>query len=354
MTAEAIAGDVHAPTASRPATVSRFLAWADGLPMHGWWVYPLLAVALLAESHAVLWASGAVPVGTIQPLFASAVFYGPFVLAALAYINRSSERALAAFWPATGWPDSSRAAWAEAFRTSPRGYGWLALAFGLAVAIGAYVSAPGTAVGNVVASPVVLLAAYLPSSILGYSLVVVAIAHTFRQLRLVARIHREATRIDPFDRVPLYAFSYLTFRTGLLYVISGYYSVTVQGQLQAENPFVIAVLAAAFGVGIACFVLPLWGIHDRLIREKEALLLEVEGRIGRLADEMYRRIDAGQFDGTKVVGESLGGVTALRDRIVRLPTWPWPPNLLRGFLSTLLIPVVVYIASRVIGGQVGV
>ncbi|HYM84005.1 MAG TPA: hypothetical protein VEY67_07635, partial [Candidatus Dormibacteraeota bacterium] len=112
-------------------------------------------------------------------------------------------------------------------------------------------------------------------------------------------------------------------------------------------------LALTFGFGLACFVLPLWGIHERLGHEKELLLREVEGRLSRLGTEMYRRVDAGDFDSTKVVSEALAGVTGLRERIVRLPTWPWPPQLLRGFLTTLLLPVVVYLLSRVIGTRLG-
>ena len=188
---------------------------------------------------------------------------------------------------------------------------------------------------------------------LGYGLVVAATVHIARQLGLVARIHREAQAIDPFDRVPVYAFSSLTVRAGLAYVISGLYALTVQGSFQEGNLVALPVLAVTFGAGIACFVLPLWGIHERLGREKEALLRDVEARMGRLGEEMYRRIDAGQFDGTKVVSEALAGVGALRERISRLPTWPWPPNLMRGFISALLLPVVVYIVSRLIGGRIG-
>ena len=338
-------------TSYRPAAFSRFLAWVDGLPWHGWWVFPLLAAALFAWTHAILWATGQVPVGTIQPVLAASVFYGPFTLAALAYVNRTSARALAAFWPATGWPDADRERWRYAFTTSPSGYGVIALLVGAAAAIGAFVSAGPAGLG--VGDRTVLFIAYLPPALFGYSMIPVAVIHTYRQLRLVARIHREARAIDPFDRVPLYAFSALTARTGLAYVISGYYAIAVQGQFQAGNPIALVALSVTFGFGIASFVLPLWGIHDRLGREKEQLLREVERRLASLGEEMYRRIDAGQFDGTKVVSEALAGVLALRERIVRLPTWPWPPQVFRGFFSALLLPVVVYLVSRLIGGRIG-
>ncbi|HYK96365.1 MAG TPA: hypothetical protein VE011_10960 [Candidatus Dormibacteraeota bacterium] len=350
----AAAAAIEPPAAGyRLSAVSRFLSWADDLPWHGALLYLAMAALLFAWGQAVAWATGLVPVGTFHPLLATGFVYGPYILAALAYLNRVAVRALAQFWPATGWPDDQQATWRYAFVTAPGGYGAIAFGFGLAAAIGAFFSASDTLIGTG-SDRLILLVGYLPAATLGYSLVVVAISQSVRQLRLVARIHREATRIDPFDRVPLYAFSGLTVRTALTYLVSGYYALTVNGTFQAGNVVGIVVLAATFGAGIACFVLPLWGIHERLVHEKAQLLQEVERRLGRLGDEMYRRIDGGQFDGTKVVSDALSGVQALRDRISRLPTWPWQPNLFRGFLSALLLPVIVYVVSRLIGGRVGV
>jgi hypothetical protein len=340
------------PAIYQPGLLSRVLGWIDRLPWHGWWAFPLLGAVLFSWSHAVLWLAGQLPVGTIDPLLTSAIFYAPFVLAALAYINRASERALAQFWPATGWPDDEQAAWRYAFVNSPRGFGILTVVVGLVAALGSFVSASDTAIGAGLDRTTVLVA-YLPSAVLGYGLVVAATVHIARQLRLVARIHREAKAVDPFDRGPVYAFSSLTVRAGLAYVISGYYALTVQGAFQAGNAVAILVLALTFSVGVACFVFPLWGIHERLGREKDLLLRDVDARLSRLGEEMYRRIDAGQFDGTKVVSEALAGVGALRERIARLPTWPWPPNVMRGFISALLLPVIVYIVSRLAGGLVG-
>jgi hypothetical protein len=90
--------------------------------------------------------------------------------------------------------------------------------------------------------------------------------------------------------------------------------IAAQAAVESSAPAYRPVLAVTFGFGLACFVLPLWGIHDRLVREKARLLLEVERRLGRLSDEMYRRIDAGQFDGTKVVSDALSGVIRGRPR----------------------------------------
>jgi hypothetical protein len=320
--------------------------------MRGVWVYPGVALILLAWGHAVLWVSGGLPVGSWDVTVAGGVFYGPYALASFAVVNRVALRSLDAFWPATGWPESERPAWAYRFVTLPRGLDLVALAIGIPISIGVFASAPAAILGDAGTRASMALA-LLPTMILGYSSFPLIAMHTVRQLRLVMRIHREATAIDPFDREPVYAFSRLTVFTGLAYVLVGYYGLAVNGAFQAGNVLSLATLVGSFAVGMVTFVVPLWGIHDRLVREKAALAREVETRIGRLGDEMFRRVDAGQFDQTKAIGDSIAGVAMLRDRIARLPTWPWPPNVLRGFVTALLLPVIVYVASRLIGGNLG-
>jgi hypothetical protein len=221
------------------------------------------------------------------------------------------------------------------------------------VAIGAFLSAPASVVGLDDRSRWSYFVALFPIAVFGYATMLLALAHTTRQLRLVSRIHREAGAIDLFDRAPVYAFSRFTAQIGLTYLIAGYYTLTVNSAFQAGNVIGLAVLGLVIAFGAACFVLPLWGIHGRLVGEKELLMAGVDARIRKLDDELYRRIDAGEFDGTKVISEGIAGADASRDRIARLPTWPWPPQVFRGFLSALLLPVIVYLLSRLIGGHIG-
>ena len=338
-------------TQSRPGLLSRVLGWADRLPGHGWWLYPLLYAGLIAWSHAVVWATGQVPIGRIEPLLLVGHFYAPFILGATAYINRSSGRALDAFWPATGWPADDREAWRRRFVASPGRWDPVLIAIGIVVAVAAFLSAPAGSLPT--SDRTILFVAYLGPAGLGYVAALLAIAHSAYQLRLVDQIHRQATAIDPFDRVSLYAFSSLTAQTGLTYVLIAYYSLTVNGAFQAGNVAGVLMLGVVFAIGVACFVLPLWGIHDRLVREKELLIRDVEVRVGRLGEEMYRRIDAGQFDGTKTVTDSLAGVGELRKRIVDIPTWPWRPHVFSGFVSALLLPVAIFLITRALANQLG-
>lgn len=346
-------GNVSAPTAtrSRPGAVSRFLAWTDRLPGHGWWVFPALAALLFAYAHVILWATGRMPFGTVDEVIVVGIAYGPFLLAVLAAANVVSRRSLAEFWPATGWPQADRAGWEAAFANTPGPWGWVALLIGIVLALASFFSAPAAWLGQG-ADRLILLVAYLPSLVLGYAMAPGGFVHTVRQLRLVARIHREAQRIDPFDRGPVYAFSRLTVVTGLGYVLVGYYTLTVNGVFAGGSLVTAGAIVFSIAVGVATFTIPLWGIHERLVDEKALLIRGVEDRVARIGTEMYRRIDAGEFDGSKVMSDALGGVTLLRDRIQRLPTWPWPPQLLRGFVSALILPLVIYVLTRLVSNQI--
>ena len=337
----------------RPGGFAAFYAWCDGLPWHGWWLFPALAGALLVWASAILWATGRLAVGTFDPTLTVSVVYGPYALGALAYLNRVAGRALDTFWPATGWPELDRSSWSQAFTTVRAGLGLPCLILGIVAAIGAFLSAPAVVVGSDDRDRLTYAAALAPIAIFGYAMTFLAFAHTSRQLRLVVTIHRRARAIDPFDRGPVYAFSRFTVQIGLAFLVSGYYTITVNSAFQSGNLVGLVVLGVVIALGSACFILPLWGIHDRLVGEKDALLAGVEDRVGKLAGELYRRIDAGEYDGTKVINEAIAAAGAIQDRIARLPTWPWPPQLFRGFLTALLLPVVVYLISRLIGGQIG-
>jgi hypothetical protein len=342
------------PTAMhfRPGYLTRFLTWVGTLPGDGWWFFAAIYTALVAWGHGVLWMTGRLQPGSLEPSFLTLGIYGPYSLAALALGTRIALQSLATFWPATGWPDADRAGWAFEFRHTPAAYTIPASLLGLAFALGALLGLPESVLGPE-SGRLSAYVAYAPTVLFGYGLMVIVGVQVFRWLWLVARIHREAEAIDPFDRAPVFAFSRLTVAVGLSYVAAAYYSLTVTAAFQAGNlASLIAIVVVTFS-GIVAFVAPLWGIHGHLVQLKAARVRDVERRIDLVAAELFRRIEAGAFDSVKEVTDTLPGVTALRDRVAHLPTWPWPPQLLRGFVSALLLPVVLYVLTRAIGSQLG-
>jgi hypothetical protein len=346
--AETLEPSLAVGASQRPAPTgpyTRSVAWLAARPMRSAWLLIGLFFLQVAWAHAVLWASGRVAVGAFDANAPVLSVYGPYTLGATALGLRMVQRAVVVFWPATGWPEARQAEWQGRFEAGSARIEWLALAIGAVGALLSAAAAPASALGP---SPDRLpaLVAYGPMFLFGYAVAAPAIVVSIGWLRTVVQLHADATAIDPFDRAPLYAFSRVTAVLGVSVVALAYYSFTANGAFQAGNLPSLVFLAVTTLSGLVAFVAPQWGIHNRLVREKNRLSQEVERRVTRLAAELYARVDAGDFAATSALNATLSGLTTLRDRVARLPTWPWPPQLLRGFVTALLLPVVVYLLTR--------
>jgi hypothetical protein len=335
-----------------PSALNR-LYWAiERLPGGGWWVYPLLFAVLVAYDNVSLWLTGTQPVGSVSTDGIAGLAYGPYSIAAAHYFTRVAGRAIEVFRPASGLSDADYAARRYTLVTLPAGRLWLALLIGSIVALGSVAFAPAAGLAPYGGTSLRALVVLGPAVLFGYAMFPIVVWQTARQLREVALLHRDATAIDLFDAAPIYAFSRLTGQIGLAFVFVGYYSLTVNAAFQAGNLISLAIVGSTVAVGVACFIVPLWGIHGRLVAEKTALVRGVNLRAQAVQQELYRRIDASNLAGVKDVTDALGGIHTTREQIARLPTWPWPPQVLRGFLSAILLPVIVFLLSRYVGGQV--
>lgn len=336
-----------------PSLLDRLIRRIDGLPGHGWWLYPLLLVVFLAWIHAWIWAWGVKPVGTFEPAAWTYVFYGPFALAAIQFLDRAGNQAMAVFRPALALTDAEIEARRYELVTLPAGRTiWLIAAVGVAIGVGVAGTQTPAALAVFSQTRDEGLFLVVPFAVLGYIGFAALIWHTYRQLQLVAQLHRDA-HLDLFDTGPIYAFSGLTMRTGLVWIAVGYYSLTVNGALVTENPVALPVSIANFVIGAACFVLPLYGLHGRLVIEKARLLKEASTRVAAMSSALYGRVDARELAGIKEVTDAYAGVIAARDQVLKLPTWPWPPRAIGQFATALVLPIVIYIVTRLVGQQLG-
>jgi hypothetical protein len=90
---------------------------------------------------------------------------------------------------------------------------------------------------------------------------------------------------------PLYAFSGLTARTGVGFLLAMYYVAAIRPDLALGNPVLRALLIAMVPIAIASFVLPLRGIHLRIAAEKNRALAEATSRFEVLIVRLHERVD---------------------------------------------------------------
>ena len=345
---DVIPSDNAMPPAGHGSFVDRLLRRIASLPFGGWWVYPLIVVASAAWVTVVRWLTGVAPFGSVDPSVATFAVFLPYSLALIHYLDLRADRALRTFAPALGGSEEDITHWRRELTSVP---GRPAAAAAVGGALFGVLVLAGTPPSIYLLFGRDLLTTSLLTGwlvILSFAAVATLLYHTWHQLRAVQAIHAVAAAIDPFKPAALFAFSALTAQTGLGYLLILYYAATINGEFTAGTPslFLYVMFIAP---AVACFVLPLIGMHRRLTDAKAALLDESDIRIQAAKAELYGRVDAGNLAGASDVRDALEGLTIVRDQIVRLPTWPWSPQLLGGYLTALLLPIVIWFITRVLG-----
>jgi hypothetical protein len=318
------------------------------LPRQGWWLYAVLLTVGLAWVTVIRWVTHVAPVGDVSVAALAPVPYGLVAIAMIQYLDRIADRALRTFAPAMDTDSESTDFWRRELTTlSRRSAAVVALAgaaFGVLVLVQTPESVARLYAGDVPTT--ILLTGWVVVS--GFAATGLLLYHTWHQLRVIAAVHAAATRIDPFEPKPLFAFSRLTARTGLAYVFILYYTLTVNGELSSSEQ-VILLGDAAVGIGaLACFVLPLVGMHRRLGAAKEDLLARSNRGIKDVSGQLYARLAQGDLTEMESVEAAMTSLGRVREVVAGLPTWPWTPGLLRGFLTAVFLPIVIWLITRLL------
>jgi hypothetical protein len=171
--------------------------------------------------------------------------------------------------------------------------------------------------------------------------------HTFRQLRRVSQIHASAPAISLFQTEPLYAFSQLTARTGIGVLLFASYSNIVDPP-SATQPVSILLTGAMLTVAAAAFILPLLGMHNRLVLEKLRLVSEVNHGLESAWQQLRQQVETRNYTDADDLNKTINSLLSLRDAVTRLSTWPWQAETFRTFVSALLLPVLIWIITRIL------
>jgi len=172
------------------------------------------------------------------------------------------------------------------------------------------------------------------------------IYHTMRQLRLVHHTVKLVKQFDLFRLDPVYAFSVLTSRTGIGWIFLATFTLLIS-PLQVSYSIEIGPFVGA-ALSLAAFVLPLWIVHQRLVQEKNNLLAEHGQRVKSALARMHRAVDENDLDDVPHLNSVLEGLNNERIILEKIRTWPWRTETLTGFLSVIVLPIILFLMQLAI------
>jgi hypothetical protein len=357
MTVESIV-EQATPEVKHPAQLYA-RSWVDHLivlierqPGPAWLFYGLLLVTLILVNNALQWWDGTLPFGTFHRVRITDALYPVYPLALIHYLNTVACRALADFRSAMEIDEAAYARLRYELTTIPARVGGVTL--GIGVILGILIISSTPADFGVVASSSVVTLMFEGGVIACFTaaVVVTLLYHTARQLQLVSQIHRRATHIDLFQLAPMHAFSALTARTGIgLYFFSLF--LIAADPLIVNHPVALVAIVALMLAGTASFVLPLNGMHRRLVEEKERLMAEANRRVEALIAKLHHQIDTDNLERIGDLNSAMNALITECDLLDKISTWPWKPTTLRGFVSSVMLPIVLWFITRILGQFIG-
>lgn len=331
-----------------PSWFDRLLDWVNGLPGPVWLYLVLLVLAQWLLVNALLWLNGKLPFGSFEVTLSYFVVFVPYVLGFWLYARGVTSRALNTFRPLLPMDDVAFAGLEYEMLTLPVGRtGIITLIF-----------VAGSLLYLVWLPPTIYLdyASSKMNAILQYGIVIVpaqvfsfiGIYRAFYQLLRLTRIQRLATQVNLYRAPPLYAFSSVTATISIGLLLPAYYVFASRPEMALGSPILLSSLVAAVLVAVAMFLLPLREIHNRIAREKARLLVEVNQRFENLTGRVHQAVDADDFDKMDEWNRALSNLVIERDTIEKFSTWPWERGTLTGFLTVLILPIVLWIITRLL------
>jgi hypothetical protein len=331
-----------------PGWWDRLIEWIDRMPGSNP-VYGLgLLVVQLAWIQAALWSTGRLPVGSFDLDRVFMVVVAPYLLWVRFHLDRVAGAALDTFRPVLVVGDAEFHRLRYELTTLPARTTWIitgavVVAFSVNVAL-----LPRWIVEQYGPSRLEAVLTVGPVAVFTLTAAALAMAQAIRQLWMVDRLHRLAARINLFRAKPLYAFSGLAARTGASFALLAYYMRAMRPDMVHESPAVQALLVAMIPTAVACFVLPLRSMHLRLVAEKERLLADAAARYEGLLARLHERVDRGDLTDADKLNTQMTSVVAEREALARISTWPWETATLTGFVTALVLPVLLWLLQRVL------
>jgi hypothetical protein len=325
--------------------IDRLIRWIDRLPGPAWLFYLVGILAITLLINVVLWIDGSTAFGSygsFQGIFPPFVLY---FLALYHYLTRAGSRSLLEYRPLIEVDEAEFTRIDRELGTLPPQLGWLGIVAAIISLPNFFLSGqafgihePNTVLPYVVAG---VAAVFFGSTIFCLFL------RSIRQLRLVHKLHARATNISLLELEPAHAFSGLTARTGagiILLLMLGY----IRDPSLVSGVWVYSYLImAAAAIGI--FIVPILGMRDRLAQEKAHVLSVTSDLLQLTSDKLEERIRADDYANLQGMETAIRALIRKREMVEKISTWPWNPGTIRGFASTLLLPIFLWLATRLLG-----
>lgn len=334
--------------------IDRLIHWMDRLPIHIWLVYFLFYFIAVLALHISVWIDAVTPFAQINPLWLLNGIWSILPLIFIRTMGVVAVQAIDKFSELVADKIEELESFRYRFTIMPsRPVFWMATVFGFLIFLLFITDASFLYKG--LSSPIAYILGRTVM-IFSYSLAPIMIYQGFRQLKFVTNIYTLVAEVNIFHQQPLYVFSKMTMYAGLFWILI--LNLTIAGGFVADISPAEQILNYAFSVpflllAIITFILPLSGIHHRILEAKLNTLEKNSLQIQKAQERLYTALDNNKFDEISALNIGMNSLFKVRDQIQRIGTWPWAPGTFRIFLSAIFLPMLLWALQLVLARNFG-
>jgi hypothetical protein len=324
-----------------PSFLDRFMDFVQRQRVPYWLTYLCCLMLEVALLHILVWLDGWMPTFTFNPILAVFPIWLWIPMIIMTYVDSVSLSALSSFRPLLELDEEQYNFLKYELTTMPsRGVFFSGLFWGITYLfltyLGYQVFYVAYGLGPFLTGVTIVtgLITYLTGSALYY--------HSLRHLSLVNRVVRMAKKFNLFRLDPVYAFSRVTSLIGISWMLMLTLTLLTL-PVRLATGLGVAIMAVQILLAIAAFVLPLWIVHRRLESEKLKLVAEHNLRVESTIKLLHETLDNQKLENSSQFSDAMASLKAEREVLDAIPTWPWRTGTLTGFLSAIVLPIIIFL-----------
>lgn len=324
----------------QPSLIDRFYDWLDSLPHNPRFYYLVSALVLIVVQILFLWLEGGRQERVLLLLIIFNSLAVPLLLAMMQFFDQQAETALTSMEPVLEFSGAELDRYAYDLSNMPAykplAAGTILMVLAIIMELAwieplAYAVLDELPVFNIVFNIIDKSSAFLYG---------VFFYHTIRQLRLVNLINTRYARVNLFNLGPLQAFSRLTAATAVGLLIGVYGWLLINPDLLSD-PLILGITVLLTLLGVWVFVGPLYGVHGRMVMEKERMLHKIDLEFEALFTKFNRGLQDDDYEAIEPLNMTIASLDIQRKRIAAIPTWPWKPETAQFALTAIATPLVL-------------
>jgi hypothetical protein len=179
----------------------------------------------------------------------------------------------------------------------------------------------------------------------------IVIYHGARLLKAVTRLYALVDQVNIFHQQPLYAFSGLSFQASLFWIAFAnlsFFSLVIESSFDNVKPVDFYFWGVMMLLAIATFLIPPWGIHNRLVDAKVDIQEETSMQIDAVQQKLFLAINKEDFKKIEGLNHAASSLYAMHEQLKAVPTWPRKPGAFRNLLSAVFLPMLLWILQELV------